>query len=788
LERLVNLFGPILAYDLIRMARRGRYIWLRGLYALALLGVFLLLYFNHPLSAHAEFAPAQMQADFAEKFFHLFMLAQFVVVLLLTPAYVGDAISEEKERRTIDYLLTTHLKDREIVFGKLASRLANVGLFLITGLPILSLMQLFGGVSPDLLWGGFAATFLTMLSMAGISLWQSLYAKRSRDAILMTYLILLCYFVLWGMSEFMLGSASSPLSRPPPMAPTMPWLGPPGSRVVSPPPSPPTPPPPSMWEQCSTVALDVVRAGNILSVYWVLREHVGSQEGYGQVIAGLLTKYAIAHGAVFLLTTGWVAWRLRRVLASPTAAKSGAQKRRRAQASTAEKSSARPRHVDNERHAPSSDSRRYLQLGLLFIVCSLPLVVFAVEFQDLLKGGRARGLMAVFASPLIVFVVALLGYRTIYPRRVRVGDAPMIWKEVYAERGFRLGPLGKALMAILALACILPGIYLCFNEVQFGYPGWNDLSQYERLVSTLLGCVALLAVGIRAAGSIGAERDRHTWDGLLASPLTNREILFAKWWGSIWNARWLIGLLFVIWVLGIIGDGLPLTSPPLLLLCLADYAIFMASLGLLFGIVAKTTLRAVMGTVFAGLLFGAGPWLGHFIITKGDPNWSVPAILLMLGASAAFLASPLFALGLWIKSTFQGLRGTVIAVYLMCAFPIVGYFVVLGLIQNGSGWSFHAWEEAIVDGITPPAVLSSAAYYQRFDNDRVSYRMSLAFGGYYYDRGIALLCRALGLTGFGLCALLLWQVAVNRFHSLCGRIEGQEKPRQRKQQIVKETV
>src|SRR5262249_52964408 len=126
------------------------------------------------------------------------------------PAYVGDAIAEEKERKTLDYLLTTHLKDREIVLGKLISRLANVLLFLLAGLPILSLTQLLGGVSPELLWSGFAATLLTLLSVAGISLFQSLYATKSRNAIMLTYLLLLCYVVSWGMGEYILDVIIAP--------------------------------------------------------------------------------------------------------------------------------------------------------------------------------------------------------------------------------------------------------------------------------------------------------------------------------------------------------------------------------------------------------------------------------------------------------------------------------------------------------------------------------------------------------------------------------------------------
>jgi hypothetical protein len=164
------------------------------------------------------------------------------------------------------------------------------------------------------------------------------------------------------------------------------------------------------------------------------------------------------------------------------------------------------------------------------------------------------------------------------------------------------------------------------------------------------------------------------------------------------------------------------------------------------------------------------------MLTRGDPMWSVPAIIAVLGASAAFLSSPLFALGLWIKNTFLGIRGLTIAVYLMCAFPLVGYFIVLGLLENGSGWSFHLWEDSVTRGITPPILLADCAYFQ-VPHDRDYYLPGYGYWGWEdrYGSGLRILCRALGLTAFALMAFLLWLVAQSRFYYLCGRIEGKSK-------------
>src|SRR5262249_906420 len=89
----------------------------------------------------------------------------------------------------------------EIVLSKLASRYCNLGLLVLTGLPILALTQFMGGVDPDLVLAGFAVTAVTMASLAALSILQSVYAKKPRDAIVLTYLGALAYLVVSGVSN-----------------------------------------------------------------------------------------------------------------------------------------------------------------------------------------------------------------------------------------------------------------------------------------------------------------------------------------------------------------------------------------------------------------------------------------------------------------------------------------------------------------------------------------------------------------------------------------------------------
>src|SRR5262249_15536673 len=149
--------GPVFWYDTVRSARRGRYFLMRWLYAIALLLLLLWVHsmwtlqnrFSH--NADPNWNEFKALAQLAEQYFFAFAFVQFVAVVLMTPAYVGGAIAEEKERKTLEFLLATDLQNSEIVFGKLAARIGNLALFLLTGLPVLSLMQFFGGIDPGFL-------------------------------------------------------------------------------------------------------------------------------------------------------------------------------------------------------------------------------------------------------------------------------------------------------------------------------------------------------------------------------------------------------------------------------------------------------------------------------------------------------------------------------------------------------------------------------------------------------------------------------------------------------------
>src|SRR5207237_10306646 len=123
----------------VRTARRSRLALLRAGYAFLLLVVLFLVYTHSfgrdvvgglaGIMDEQTVSPGQI-ANFAARFFHTFLVVQFLTVLVLTPAFTAGAVAEEREKGTLPLLLTTQLLSREIVLGKLGSRLGHLVLLL----------------------------------------------------------------------------------------------------------------------------------------------------------------------------------------------------------------------------------------------------------------------------------------------------------------------------------------------------------------------------------------------------------------------------------------------------------------------------------------------------------------------------------------------------------------------------------------------------------------------------------------------------------------------------------
>jgi ABC-type transport system involved in multi-copper enzyme maturation permease subunit len=130
-----------------------------------------------------------------------------------------------------------------------------------------------------------------------------------------------------------------------------------------------------------------------------------------------------------------------------------------------------------------------------------------------------------------------------------------------------------------------------------------------RAMTSILGTLLLLAVAIRAAGSISGERSRQTLDDLLATPLENSEIIDGKWLGSVLGLRLGFVWMGLVLLVGVATGSLSWLGLSGILIIWLVYAGFFAILGLQFSTVCRNTLRATVTTLLVSLFFLGGHWI-----------------------------------------------------------------------------------------------------------------------------------------------------------------------------------
>jgi ABC-type transport system involved in multi-copper enzyme maturation permease subunit len=208
--------GPVFNYELLTTARRGRYHLIRIAYALMPVLVLWLIHDIWLARSGGELSIRQI-ATLALMTFAIFSVYQLVMVVALTPVLVAGVIADERQRRTLDYLLASRLTSGEIVLGKLMARMVHLAVFLAVGLPVMSLLNLLGGIDPRLVVLSTAGAASTGFFVAGISILLSVLARRVGEAVAAVYALVLLWIVIPPSIEYLLPTALPELYG---------WLGP----------------------------------------------------------------------------------------------------------------------------------------------------------------------------------------------------------------------------------------------------------------------------------------------------------------------------------------------------------------------------------------------------------------------------------------------------------------------------------------------------------------------------------------------------------------------------------
>lgn len=147
---------------------------------------------------------ANASALIGQSIFTLLSIFQLILVCFIAPAFTAGQISLEREKQTLDLLISTPMRPGAIVIGKLAAALAFVVLMVVAAVPITAIVLMYGGASVDDIVRQQVVLLATALILGAIGLFFSALLKRTQAATVLSYISVLALtlgttmlFIFW---------------------------------------------------------------------------------------------------------------------------------------------------------------------------------------------------------------------------------------------------------------------------------------------------------------------------------------------------------------------------------------------------------------------------------------------------------------------------------------------------------------------------------------------------------------------------------------------------------------
>jgi ABC-type transport system involved in multi-copper enzyme maturation permease subunit len=567
------MVGPVFYQDMLLAARRGRqhiFRWIYGGWLVAQVLFFLFMVavdFWRPRNSY-------IVALVASRFLAVYVVQQMILMALAVPAFAASAITDEKTRGTLQYLLTTELEGRHLILGKLLARSAQVFVLFLTGLPLFCFLGAIGGLDPTTLLALISVTVVPLIALGAATLLASVWCMRTRDAVLGLYAVGLIGF----LAVHFLGG---PLRYFDPLFVLDPFRG-------------------------------------------------DSDELEGPGLGARLLGSVIAWGTLGAVCLILAVWRLRPAY------------RRQLEGEGAKQS---PRWWRAER---------------------VPLGDDLIQWRE----QHVEGLAPV---PWLRFIPRWLGIAVVFG--LTTLSSWLILTTHLAPRTSWDDVLGSILRVDLA------GLSASFDpEVGIAF-------RFQALVAMLL---ASLIVGIRCSGAIVGERERASWEALLLTPLTAKQLVRGKLW-AVMGASYIYLAAYAVPAIACsaltCGSGLFWTVLWLAVTLLAMY--FLGASGLYCSVRAKTSWRSLLSTM------GIGYVGGFLIYLCATPVIGLLAlIVLILLALIQYLLKELVQVSL-MPTTAQGMVEFVTAFFIASCIGLALIFWLMSRFFLSSAQKWVAQRERV---------------------------------------------------------------------------------------------
>lgn len=187
--------NPIIKKDLRVTSRSMKLAWELFAYV-AILGIIFLLMFSMFRQYSNNVDNTELYQEYVA-FFPVLAIAQLGMLALSIPIITASSVSGERERGTLDTLLTTTAGLNSIVFGKMMSAVIRVMIFIIASIPLMAISFMVGGLSWRVLFEFLILSFVYAVFAGSVGVYCSSRCKKTITSVILSFGI---YFVVYGLS------------------------------------------------------------------------------------------------------------------------------------------------------------------------------------------------------------------------------------------------------------------------------------------------------------------------------------------------------------------------------------------------------------------------------------------------------------------------------------------------------------------------------------------------------------------------------------------------------------
>lgn len=150
-----------------------------------------LLYFFFQRMGRKEAMDVIGQTEYYRLIFSLLLSVEYMLLVFISPYFTAKSISIERERKELDFLLMSHLRAWDIIFGKYIYALSNLFLIMFSALPFMILAWIYARIDIICILTIGILAISGLLALNAVFMLISVCAKKVYTAMFTSYIVIL---------------------------------------------------------------------------------------------------------------------------------------------------------------------------------------------------------------------------------------------------------------------------------------------------------------------------------------------------------------------------------------------------------------------------------------------------------------------------------------------------------------------------------------------------------------------------------------------------------------------